>query len=73
MADAPMNQQKTKKYNVTNLTPNQQRELFKDCISQPHFTAFIKNQQNQQTHYTFQSKTDIADQKEPKLSKLVQS
>jgi hypothetical protein len=48
--------QKTKKYNVTNLTPTQQRELFKDCISQPHFAAFVKNQTNQQTHYTFQYK-----------------
>jgi hypothetical protein len=49
-----MTEQKT--YNVTKLTTQQRRELFKACINQTGFTAFIKNQNNQQTHYTFQYK-----------------
>ncbi len=49
-----MTQQKT--YDVTHLTAQQRRELFIDCINQTGFTAFIKNQNNQQTHYTFQYK-----------------
>ncbi|MCW4025271.1 MAG: hypothetical protein NWF01_09595 [Candidatus Bathyarchaeota archaeon] len=51
-----MNQQKTKQFNVTNMTPSQQRELFKQCINQKGFKGFIKHQNNQQTHYTFQYK-----------------
>jgi hypothetical protein len=50
-------QQKTMHFNVTNLTPTQRRELFSQCISQQGFCAFIKNQNNQQTHYTFQYKS----------------
>ncbi|MGD6853132.1 MAG: hypothetical protein ACQCN6_13820 [Candidatus Bathyarchaeia archaeon] len=49
-----MCQQTTKQYDVTNLTPQQRRKLFTQCISQTGFCAFIKNQTNQQTHYTFQ-------------------
>jgi hypothetical protein len=49
-----MSQQKTTHYNVTNLTPSQRRKLFIECMNQTGFTAFIKNQTNQQTHYTFQ-------------------
>jgi hypothetical protein len=51
-----MSQQKTKQYNVTNLTPSQRRQLFIECMNKTGFTAFIKNQNNQQTHYTFQYK-----------------
>jgi hypothetical protein len=49
-----MTQQKT--YNVTTLTQQQRKELFTDAISQAGFQAFIKNQTDQQTHYTFQYK-----------------
>jgi hypothetical protein len=49
-----MNQQKTKHFNVTNMTPKQRHELFIKHMNQTGFTAFIKNQTNQQTHYTFQ-------------------
>jgi hypothetical protein len=49
-----MTQQKI--YSVTNLTPKQRRELFTQCINQDGFKAFIKNQNNKQTHYTFQYK-----------------
>jgi hypothetical protein len=51
-----MNQQKTKQFNVTNMSPRQRRELFIDCFNQTGFKAFIKNQNKQQTHYTFQYK-----------------
>ncbi|MCW4024306.1 MAG: hypothetical protein NWF01_04630 [Candidatus Bathyarchaeota archaeon] len=51
-----MSQQKTKHRNVTNMTPNQQRELFKEYMNQSGFSAFIKNQNNQQTQYTFHYK-----------------
>ncbi|MCW4028409.1 MAG: hypothetical protein NWE92_02020 [Candidatus Bathyarchaeota archaeon] len=50
-----MTHQKT--YNVTHLTTQQRHQLFIDCLNQEGFTAFIKNQTNQQTHYTFQYKT----------------
>ncbi|MCW4023738.1 MAG: hypothetical protein NWF01_01725 [Candidatus Bathyarchaeota archaeon] len=43
-------------YNVTGMTSEQQRELFKECINQTGFTAFIKNQNKKQTHYTFHYK-----------------
>jgi hypothetical protein len=51
-----MAEQKT--YNVTHLTAIQRRELFKTCITQTQtgFIAFVQNQNNQQTHYTFQYK-----------------
>jgi hypothetical protein len=49
-----MTEQKT--YNVTDLTAKQRRELFQDCVNQYGFTAFIKNNTNKQTHYTFQYK-----------------
>ncbi|MCW4025203.1 MAG: hypothetical protein NWF01_09245 [Candidatus Bathyarchaeota archaeon] len=51
-----MSQQKAKQYNVTGMTPSQQRELFKQCFNQTGFKGFIKHQNNQQTHYTFQYK-----------------
>jgi hypothetical protein len=51
-----MSQQKTKQFNVTDMTPSQQHELFKECMDQTGFKAFIKHQNNQQTHYTFQYK-----------------
>ncbi|MGD6851826.1 MAG: hypothetical protein ACQCN6_07195 [Candidatus Bathyarchaeia archaeon] len=43
----------TKQINVTDLTPNQQRELFCDCISQAGFTGFVKKKNGKQTYYTF--------------------
>ncbi|MGD6853293.1 MAG: hypothetical protein ACQCN6_14640 [Candidatus Bathyarchaeia archaeon] len=49
-----MSGQKTKRFDVTKLTPDQRRQLFTECINQTGFCAFIKNQNNQQTHYTFQ-------------------
>jgi len=49
-----MSKQKTQQYNVTDLTPDQRRELFVECMNQRGFEAFIKTQNNQQTHYTFQ-------------------
>jgi hypothetical protein len=47
---------KTLRFNVTDLTPEQQRVLFLECISQAGFIAFEKTQRNQQTHYTFKYK-----------------
>jgi len=49
-----MNQRKTIQINVTNLTPKQRQKLFTKHLNQNGFTAFIKNQKNNQTHYTFQ-------------------
>jgi hypothetical protein len=49
-------QLKTKQYNVTDLSPQQRRQLFRECMAQAGFQAFIKNQNNKQTHYTFQYK-----------------
>ncbi|MCW4025820.1 MAG: hypothetical protein NWF01_12445 [Candidatus Bathyarchaeota archaeon] len=48
--------QSAKQYDVTDLTPSQQRELFIKCINQAGFKAFIKHQNKKQTHYTFQYK-----------------
>lgn len=47
---------KNQQFNVTNLTPQQRRELFAQCINQDGFKAFIKNQNNKQIHYTFKYK-----------------
>jgi hypothetical protein len=47
---------KQKTHNVTNLTPDQRRQLFIENMTQPNFCAFIKNQNKKQTHYTFQYK-----------------
>jgi hypothetical protein len=49
-----MSKQKTKQYNVTNMTPKQRRNLFIKCMNQHGFVGFVKNQTNKQTHYTFQ-------------------
>jgi hypothetical protein len=46
-----MTQQKT--YNVTKLTPKQRRALFAECVNQAGFRAFVKNQNEKQTHYAF--------------------
>ena len=43
----------TRQINVTDLTPNQRRELFKNCFGQDGFTGFIKHKENKQTYYTF--------------------
>jgi hypothetical protein len=42
-----MTEQKTKQYNVTNLTPQQRRELFAQCINQDGFKAFKKKPEQQ--------------------------
>ncbi len=39
--------------NVTEMTLNQRRELFKNYLNQDGFTGFIKNKQNKQTYYIF--------------------
>jgi len=41
--------------NVTELTPSQRRQLFKDAMNQTGFTGFVKHQdrQGKQTHYNF--------------------
>jgi len=44
---------KQKTYNVTHLSPKQRQKLFTQSIKQEGFTAFIKKQNNKQTHYTF--------------------
>ena len=43
----------TKHINVTDMTPNQRRKLFIDCMNQKGFTSFTKNDENKQTYYTF--------------------
>jgi len=48
--------QKTVQFNVTDLTAEQRRALFVECMNQRGFEAFIKNENNQQVHYTFQYK-----------------
>ena len=50
-----MTEQKT--YNVTTLTPSQRQALFEICMSQRGFSAFVKNQNNKQTHYIFRYQT----------------
>ena len=47
----------TKHINVTDLTPNQRRKLFIDCMNQNGFTSFTKNDENKQTYYTFHYET----------------
>jgi hypothetical protein len=44
------------KYDVTNLTPQQRRQLLAERMAQAGFKAFIKNQNSHQTYYTFQYK-----------------
>ena len=43
----------TKQINVTHLTPNQQRKLFYDYMSQGGFNGFVKKKKGKQTYYTF--------------------
>jgi hypothetical protein len=47
-----MTEQKT--YDVTNLTPLQRQQLIRECMEKSGFKAYIKKQNNKQTHYTFQ-------------------
>jgi len=51
--------QGTWRFDVTDLTPNQRRRLFVDCISQSGFVGFVKSEDKVQTCYTF--KYDNAD------------
>jgi hypothetical protein len=43
----------TKRINVTDITSNQRRNLFINCINQNGFIGFIKNYERKQTYYTF--------------------
>jgi len=43
----------TKQVNVTDLTPNQQRQLFIDHMNQNGFSSFAKNCEEKQTYFIF--------------------
>jgi len=47
--------------NVTDLTPNQKRQLFTDYYTQAGFSGFVKSKKGKQTYYTFNYKkvTDL--------------
>jgi hypothetical protein len=46
-------QQRTKQFNVTDLTPSQKRRLFANCFAQGGFVGFDKKRIGDQTYYVF--------------------
>jgi hypothetical protein len=46
-------QQKTKQFNVTDLTPCQKRKIFSSCFAEGGFVGFDKRRVGDQTYYVF--------------------
>jgi hypothetical protein len=55
----PTKKPATKQVNVTDLTPNQRRQLFIDHMSQNGFSSFSKNHEDKQTFYIFKYENNL--------------